>query len=627
MGFLEYSNKTHSNIVPKGEFEDLIHEVFSVIAENLSRSLGPLGSSATILEGSLTEATKDGYSILKHYKFHNRYKKMIYNLIMTPCTRMNNSVGDGTTTAIALTNALFSWYRNRETSIDTMYRLPRDLTSAWDEVVDEIVKYVESKAIPIDPDDTDTIYHLASVASNGNDEVSKAIADIYSQVSAPGIKQKNSPTNKSYVEVVRGFDFPANLIADQFARNDDLTVTENNIAVMIVDHKIEEPFFNQVITNVNAVLRARGVKLVVLAPYYDNQMCDTSVAPYVILERQQMGTPNLYLSQYNIGKLKSHQLRDLAVICRCKVINQPMADSMVNNITPGNVDKIVDEIYDDINSPFYKSIGHIENVQLSCTNGSIFRPDINIDVDETYIDTLTRARKELEDIKSQIDYDKQSYAAKIYEANARVLQLEMNNFIYYIGADSALQRQILWDSVEDVIKCVRSATKYGVVPGCQLTLIDACKHVTGELSGHISEDDEEALNKLPDDVKLKLVIISIIHDAVISVYSQVLHGPDGRGMIKLVPRWQFTTKEGLESLQQEALDKGNEIIGESISRHQVFNLKTLEYDPGIITSAETDMMVLKVASELVKILISGNQCIIMDADVDESHQEEIEMYV
>ena len=76
MSFLEYSNKTHSNIIPQEEFEELIHEVFNVISENLCKSLGPLGSSATILDGMMTDATKDGYSILLKYRL--MYHKILH---------------------------------------------------------------------------------------------------------------------------------------------------------------------------------------------------------------------------------------------------------------------------------------------------------------------------------------------------------------------------------------------------------------------------------------------------------------------------------------------------------------------------------------------------------------------
>ena len=69
--FLDYSNATQTNIIPQEGFEELTQEVFNVISDNLSKSLGPLGSSATILEGFDSEATKDGYTILSRYHFHN----------------------------------------------------------------------------------------------------------------------------------------------------------------------------------------------------------------------------------------------------------------------------------------------------------------------------------------------------------------------------------------------------------------------------------------------------------------------------------------------------------------------------------------------------------------------------
>lgn len=108
MEFMKYSNEHQVNIIPKDGYEELVHDVFNIIASNMAKSLGPLGSSSMIIDGMSTEATKDGFAILKNIRFHNRYKRLVYNLIKAPCTRLNNSVGDGTTTAIVFANNLFS---------------------------------------------------------------------------------------------------------------------------------------------------------------------------------------------------------------------------------------------------------------------------------------------------------------------------------------------------------------------------------------------------------------------------------------------------------------------------------------------------------------------------------------
>ena len=69
-----------------------------------------------------------------------------------------------------------------------------------------------------------------------------------------------------------------------------------------------------------------------------------------------------------------------------------------------------------------------------------------------------------------------------------------------------------------------------------------------------------------------------------------------------------------------------DIIKESITQNKVFDLEILNYNESIITSAETDTAVLLTSTELIKLLISGNQCVVMDADTDDVYAEDINVY-
>lgn len=622
--FLEYSNMNHCNIIPQKEFEELTKEVFDIISSNLSKSLGPLGSSATILDGMLTEATKDGYAILNKYRFHNRYKKMIYNLIKAPCTKMNNTVGDGTTTAICLTDAIFKRYQQQKNLLSTLYRLPRHFIKTWDDVVADLTAAIQRQSTPIDPEDYDTIYNIAYVVSNGNDEISKNIAETYRDVKSPSIRQKDSPTNKSYISPICGFDFPANLITEAYVRNDDLSVEENNICTMIFDHKIENDTFTSLIMPINEVLRASGKKLLVLAPYYDDILRKTTASSYIMAEIRQYGSINLIMARFELSKLAHKQMSDLAIVLRSQVIDQEIAKGMIDAIAEESVDMIVGKINDDPEYLFYRMIGQAKHVLLTCKTGSIFEVE-DIENDSVYQKTLKMAQQELEEIKAEIGYERQAYAAKIHDANTRVLQLEMKNYIYYIGADSQLQKQITWDSVEDVIKCVRSAIKSGIVPGSQLSIIRGCMDLMSEIVEPPITNTKQ-LDELSSHDRLRWEILGIIYAAICDVYSMVLNGPDGLGIIKLIPNWQYTTEEGIDKLHDDARKKIDEIIRTSIEKMEVFDVESLKYNKDIITSAETDTMVLSAASDLVKILISGNQCIFLDSDINESHQETMDVY-
>lgn len=626
MDFLKYSNENYCNIIPQEQFEGLIHRVFGIVAENLGRSLGPLGSSAMIIDGMWPEATKDGYAILNNYRFHNRYMKMIYNLIKQPCTKMNNTVGDGTTTAIVLANAIFNRYTERKKDIFSMYHMPRELTQTWDSVVADLITNVKEQATEVDPEDYQTIYNIAYVTSNGNHEISDAIAKTYQDGKSPSIKLKWSPTNKSYITPIKGLDFPANLINDAFIRNQDLSVTESDLHVMILDHKLEMDFYRSVLIPINEVFRAQGKRFLVLASDYDMYMCETVVKQYVDMELRKLGYANMILEHYELGKLHKQQLRDLSVVLRGKIVTQELASTLAESVIKGNVDSIVEDILEDDQFPLYRVIGTAAEASMSCENGSIFRVD-DIESDATYNDTLASARNELASIMGQTDHEKQSYASKIYDAKARISQLEMRNFIYYIGADSALQKKILWDSVEDVVKCVRSATRSGIVPGCQIAILRACSMAINKLA--IPSEDPEHTGELLVNSKdvLKVEIINMFYEAVKDVYHKVLSGPDGTGIVKMLPRWKHTTEDGHDELQKEAHEKAEDVINASIQANTTFDLETRELNPNLVTSAETDTMVLTAASELVKILISGNQCVFLDSDVNESHNEIVEAYV
>lgn len=613
MGFMEYANYHQCNIIPQEEFEELVTEVFGVIATNISRSLGPLGSSATILNGMMTEATKDGYSILSNYRFNNKYKRLVLNLIKAPCTKMNNTVGDGTTTVIALTNALFQRYRNQEKSLYSLYRLPRELTKCLDSVVEEIIERIQKRAQPLDPTDYDKVFNLAYVVSNGNKEVSSQIAKVYAESKSPVIKLKDSPTNRSYIEAVEGFSFPANAIDSIYVTNEDLSATEQDVMTMLFGQKITRDLLESIIVPVSKVAHLSQKKLLVIAPSYDDYMCETVLGQFANAEIRQFGSVNTLMLQYRMADIEQGQRDDLAVILRSKTINQLVLNDIKEAIQL-SPEKFVSDAYKDPSSPMYRMLGHADTAFISCTNGSIFTSQ-NIEQDEAYQQALKNAQAELDAIVRSSSMERQSYSHKIYDARARVLQLQMKNYVYYVGADSELQKQILWDSIEDVVKCMRSAIRCGVVPGCQLTIINVCKNL---------------LNKCDANTPaLRTELLTMIMSACMEVYEMVLHGPDKHGLVKMIKDWNtaYQGDEGAAKLAATAAELGYNIIGRSITENRVFDLETRTFNPNIITSAETDVMVLRAATELVKILISGNQCIYVDEEINSTHQETKEVYV
>lgn len=617
--YLQYSKDTQSNIIPKEDFEGLFKETFDVIATNLAKSLGPLGSSATILDGNnLTEATKDGFTILSKYDFRNKYKEMIYNLILSPCTKMNNTVGDGTTTAIVLANELFNQYMIRKYNLDMLYRLPRSFTETWDHAIEDITEYIKSHSTPVDTNGQ-MVYNIAYVTSNGNKDISKAIESAYREVGTPSIKMKDSPTNKSYMASVAGFDFPANMTRPGYAKNDDMSSEEKDPAVMIFDHKVDIDIFTKIIRPISDVMRARKTKFLVVAPFYDENLLNTTFDQYMQLEMHQSGDVNLITLKYEIGKLGKEQLHDLSVVLGCSVVTEADIKSLMDECT--NPDVFIEN---ELSYENLHSIGHADSVMLTCNNGTIFKIS-NMDDNYRYKEALRVAKNELNEIMASTDSERKAYSTAVYQAKQRINQLEMKNYIFYVGADSTLQKQIAWAAIDDVIKCVQSATKSGIVPGCQLTIIEACNHYIDEIFKESGVDGSQfsGIDQLRDDLRLRYEILIMISSAVIEVYQRVLNGPNGDGVLKTMEGWDKIEKDQVDEFRLKLVDRIGEIIDESINRKMVYDLETMTFSEDIITSAETDTMVLSTASELVKTLISGNQCIYVTG----AQTEDIDSYL
>ena len=641
MGLLDYASKTSANVLPKEAFETLVTEVFTTISEILERSLGPLGSSTLILDGSGNSATKDGFAIFKNLKFQNRFKAMIYNLIKAPCTKLNNTVGDGTTTAIVLTKLLFDQYQKNKNEIESYFRLPRTFTTIWDKTISELCELIHTYATPLSRIndqgfDKDDIYNLAYVISNGNDDISHTIASIYSESISPVIKIKNSPTNECYVESIRGFEFPANLIDEAFARNEDLSTIEKDIHVLIFGLKVDADIFEKIIVPMNDVYRADNKKLLVLSPSYDELVANTTMKTYINQEfRTNNGKLNLILTQYQYAKLADDQEEDLAAILNCKVINYDDAQQLISTLEKMNDMEVYEFFIGDgtgKDEPFseFQMIGKAPSAQLSVTNGSIFS-DVVTDGNLKYQRRISEIGTELERLVGSIDADKRNYSLEISKLRSRLAQLRMESYIYYVGADSSLQANVIYDSVDDVIKGVGSAVKFGVVPGCQLSIMKACIELESYYRDKIDIVDPTNLidaTTQKNNNKLHLLILQMIEAAVIALYFIILRGPNKDGIAKILPDYELISSishvlPAGKSLGEKANDRFEEILRASLQSNMVFDVDRLYNNPHIVTSVETDISVLTAASELIKLLISGNQCLYFDMMLNQT--EEVDM--
>ena len=96
----QLQSKIVTNVFTDDEFKHQFLLVFKTMAEILSRTLGPYGSSTMIDEIKNFSVTKDGFHVLSNLRFADERQNRIRSILFSISHQMVTKVGDGSTSAV-----------------------------------------------------------------------------------------------------------------------------------------------------------------------------------------------------------------------------------------------------------------------------------------------------------------------------------------------------------------------------------------------------------------------------------------------------------------------------------------------------------------------------------------------
>ena len=417
----------------------------NILADTVKITLGPKGRNVVLDHGYGSPIiTKDGVTVAKEIELEDKFENLGVELVKEAATKTNDDVGDGTTTATVLTQAIVREGIKYVTAGVNAVALNRGLHKASDTVVkylqDNISKQVEE----------DEIANVAAISANDK-EIGKKIAEAMKEVGKDGvITVEESQSFGMDIETVKGMRFDNGYISPYMITNSESMEAEYQDAlILITDKKISS--VEDILPLLEKIAKDGKKELVIIAEDVEGQALATLVV------NKLRGSFNvLAVKAPGFGDRRKEMLQDIAVLTGGKLITEDIGLKL-ENVEISN-------------------LGQARKVKSTKEYTTI----IEGKGDEKLVqDRVLQIRKEID--KSTSDFDKE----KLQE---RLAKLVGGVAVIKVGAATETEMKEVKHRIEDAMGATKAAVEEGVVAGGGVALARAIK-----VLDEINLDDEEMI--------------------------------------------------------------------------------------------------------------------------------------
>ncbi|HSQ39337.1 MAG TPA: chaperonin GroEL [Anaerolineales bacterium] len=417
-----------------------LKEGMDVVANAVSATLGPKGRNVAVDRkfGSPT-ITHDGVSVAKEIELEDPFANMGAQLLKEAAQKTNDIAGDGTTTSTVLAHAIV----NEGLKALAAGFNPMLLKHGIEQATDEVVKSLKKMATKIDTRD-----EIASVATNSaaDAEIGNLIADVMDKVGKDGvITVEESKSMQFETEFVEGMQFDRGYISPYFITDaEHMEAVISDAYILINEKKISAA--QDIVPILEKLVQLGKRELVIIAEDIDGEALAT-----LVLNKLRGMLNVLAVKAPGFGDRRKAMLQDIAAL------------------TGGTV--ISEETGRKLETTTIQDLGRAEKVSADKENTTLIGGKGKTGDIEGRIKEI---RVEID--KSTSDYDKE----KLQE---RLAKLSGGVAIIRVGAATETEMKEKKHRVEDALSAARAAVEEGIVPGGEISLInaaDALDKIKGE---------------------------------------------------------------------------------------------------------------------------------------------------
>jgi chaperonin GroEL len=416
------------------------------VANAVKVTIGPRGRNVALDKGyGSPTITNDGVSIAKEISLKNKFENMGAEIVKEVATKTNETAGDGTTTAVILTQAIVHEGMKRTALGANAMNVRHGIDDAMKDTVEELKKMAKEVK------SNDEIRQIATVSSE-SEELGKVIAETIEKVGKDGVVTvEESQSFGIESEVVEGLEFNNGYISPYMVTNSERMEAEyKDVPILITDKKISTI---KTILPLLERLAQSGIKdLVIVA-----DDCDGEALTTFVLNKLRGAFNVLVVKTPGYGDRKKDMLQDIAITVGAQVVSEELGLSLEKAEIAhlGKASRVVST----------------KDTTLIVGGGGK-KDDIKKRVESL--------KKLLENTESKFDKEK---------LEERIAKLAGGVAVIRVGAATETEMKYLKLKIEDAVNATKAAIEEGIVPGGGTALAKIAHRLTEKLASKKSNPE------------------------------------------------------------------------------------------------------------------------------------------
>jgi len=406
----------------------------SQLAAAVKVTLGPTGKNVILQKSwGSPKVTKDGVTVSKEIELPEPFKNMGAKMINEVASKTGDAVGDGTTTATVLAEAIFTEGVKQLTAGANPIALQRGINKA----AAVVSNFIKNASVPVKGHSD--IAKVATISANGDEKVGEILADAIDKVGKEGVIEiEEGKGMENELNVVEGMQFDRGYISPYF-----ITSTSSMEAIFedayILLHEKKLSNIREIIPLLEKIAQVAR-PLVIVAEDVEGEALAA-----LVINRLQGILKVCAVKAPGFGDRRKAMLADIATLTGGTVLTEDLGIKLesVELSQLGQARKIV---IDKDTTTIIEGAGSKKESDARCE----------------------QIRKQIE--KSTSDYDKEKLQERLAKLTGGVAVIKA-------GAATETEMKERKDLLEDALHATRAATEEGVVAGGGVIFLRAIQEI------------------------------------------------------------------------------------------------------------------------------------------------------